>query len=188
MAQEEKTKKKNRLSYMILSVIIAIIAWILVVYITDPEITKKFTGIPVEIIGENVLAENGFVIVNRNEIPNTSLKMSGRRSDLMKSLDKARVVIDVSPIKNEGEIALETSAKGAKAGVSIEKIGEETISVSIEKIQSKVIPVRVVQIGTPKNGLVKTEPSDVTVEIKGATSELDLVEAVEVKMDITNVL
>ena len=188
MAQEEKTKKKNRLSYMILSVIIAIIAWILVVYITDPEITKKFTGIPVEITGENVLAENGFVIVNRDEIPNTSLKMSGRRSDLIKSLDKARVVIDVSQIKDEGEIELETSAKGAKAGVSIEKIGAEMISVSIEKIQSKVVPVRVVQIGTPKNGLVKTEPSDATVEIKGATSELDLVEAVEVKMDITNVL
>ena len=131
MAQEEKTKKKNRLSYMILSVIIAIIAWILVVYITDPEITKKFTGIPVEIIGDNVLAENGFVIVNRNEIPNTSLKMSGRRSDLMKSLDKARVVIDVSQIKDEGEIELETSAKGAQAGVSVEKIGAETISVSI---------------------------------------------------------
>ena len=176
MAQEEKTKKKNRLSYMILSVIIAIIAWILVVYITDPEITKKFTGIPVEITGENVLAENGFVIVNRDEIPNTSLKMSGRRSDMIKSLDKARVVIDVSQIKDEGEIELETSAKGAKAGVSI------------EKIQSKVVPVRVVQIGTPKNGLVKTEPSDDTVEIKGATSELDLVEAVEVKMDITNVV
>ena len=188
MAQEEKTKKKNRLSYMILSVIIAIIAWILVVYITDPEITKKFTGIPVEITGENVLAENGFVIVNRDEIPNTSLKMSGRRSDLIKSLDKARVVIDVSQIKDEGEIELETSAKGAKAGVSIEKIGAEMISVSIEKIQSKVVPVRVVQIGTPKNGLVKTEPSDATVEIKGATSELDLVEAVEVKMDITNVV
>lgn len=55
MAQEVKGKKKNRLWYMILSVIIAILAWVLVTYTTDPDITKTITASRIDLVGEDVL-------------------------------------------------------------------------------------------------------------------------------------
>lgn len=186
MAQEEK-KKKNRLSYMILSVIIAIIAWSVVTYTTDPDITKTFSGIRVELTGEDVLAENGYVVVNRDDIPKVSVKMRGKRSDLIKAIDKARVIVDVSSVEKAGDIEIEGTVKLPNSRITVEKVSMQAIPVSIAELETKDVPVRITQTGELSGKLVKSTPQKDTVTIKGAKSELDQIVAAEVTVDVSAV-
>ncbi len=172
---------------MIMSVIIAVIAWALVIYITDPDITKTFSGISVEIVGEETLAEKGLVIVERDRIPKTSMKMQGKRSDLMKALDKAKVVIDVSQIDAQGEAQLEPASKVPNSRIVVEKIGAQTIPVTVEKLTSKDVPIRIIQTGELSGSLVKSKATPDAATIEGAASELEYVEAVEVIVDISTI-
>lgn len=186
MAQEEK-KKKNRLGYMILSVIIAIIAWSVVTYTTDPDITKTFAGIRVDITGEDVLAENGYVVINRDDIPKVSVKMRGKRSDLIKAIDRARVVIDVSSVDETGDFEIEGTVKLPNSRITVEKVSMQTIPVSVAELETKDVPVRITQTGELSGKLVKSTPQKDTVAIKGAKSELDQIVAAEVTVDVSTV-
>ncbi|MBQ3124081.1 MAG: hypothetical protein IJC09_01500 [Clostridia bacterium] len=183
MAQEEK-KKKNRLGYMILSVIIAIIAWSVVTYTTDPDITKTFAGIRVELTGEDVLAENGYVVVAREDIPKVSVKMRGKRSDLIKAIDRARVVIDVSELDESGEFEIEGTVKLPNSRITVERVSMPSIPVRVAALETKEVPVRITQTGELPGKLVKSTPQKDTVTIKGAKSELDQIVAAEVALDI----
>lgn len=186
MAQEEK-KGKNRLRYMILSIIIAVVAWSVVTYATDPDITKTFAGVRVEIIGEEELKENGFVVVGRDDLPKLSVKMSGKRSDLIKSIDKTKILLDVSGIDEEGEIETEIAVKLSNSRVSVEKVSSQTVAVTVEKLVTKEIPVRVEQTGESDGKIIKSASEKETVPISGAKSELDMIDAVLVSVDITGV-
>ena len=186
MAQEEK-KKKNRLGYMILSVIIAIIAWTAVTYTTDPDITKTFAGVRVELAGEEALTGNGYVVTGRDDIPKISVKVRGKRSDLIKALDKARVIVDVSMIDEEGNYEIEGTVKLPNSRIIVEKISLQTIPITVEKLETKDVPVRIKQTGELSGALVKTSPAKDTISVKGAKYELDLIEAAEVSVDISTV-
>lgn len=185
MAQEVKGKKKNRLWYMILSVIIAILAWVLVTYTTDPDITKTITASRIDLVGEDVLLKNGYVVTNYSEFPRLTIKMRGKRSDLMKALDNAVVTVDVSQITKEGEFEIETSAKLPTSRINVERISQSAISITVESIKTKEIPVRIVQEGELPGMLVKSEPESKTVTLKGAVAELDMIDAVEAIVDIS---
>lgn len=185
MAQEVKGKKKNRLWYMILSVIIAILAWVLVTYTTDPDITKTITASRIDLVGEDVLLKNGYVVTNYSEFPRLTIKMRGKRSDLMKALDNAVVTVDVSQITKEGEFEIETSAKLPTSRINVERISQSAIPITVESIKTKEIPVRIVQEGELPGMLVKSEPESKTVTLKGAVAELDMIDAVEAIVDIS---
>jgi YbbR domain-containing protein len=185
MAQEVKGKKKNRLWYMILSVIIAILAWVLVTYTTDPDITKTIIASRIDLVGEDVLLKNGYVVTNYSEFPRLTIKMRGKRSDLMKALDNAVVTVDVSQITKEGEFEIETSAKLPTSRINVERISQSVIPITVESIKTKEIPVRIVQEGELPGMLVKSEPESKTVTLKGAVAELDMIDAVEAIVDIS---
>lgn len=186
MAQEEK-KKKNRLRYMILSVIIAVIAWGVVTYTTDPDITKTFTGVRVEITGEDVLTENGYVVAEREAIPKMSVKLRGKRSDLINALGKTKVVIDVSAIRKAGAYDLEGTARVPSSRIYIEKILQPTAPITVAELETKDVPLRITQTGSLDGKLVKSVPEKDTITIKGAKYELDMVEAAEVTVNVSEV-
>lgn len=186
MAREEK-KKKNRLRYMISSVIIAIIAWSVVTYATDPDITKRINGIRIELTGEDLLAERGFVITNRDEIPKTSVTMRGKRSDLIKAIDTAKLVVDVSQITKTGDFSVEGNVKLPSSRITVERVSLQNVAVSVAKLQTREIPVRITQTGELEGKLVKSEAETQTVLVKGSAEELDMIDAAEVVVDVSTV-
>lgn len=186
MAQEEK-KKKNRLRYMILSIIIAVVAWSVVTYTTDPDITKTFAGVRVELIGEDELKENGYVVVNQEDLPKLSVKMSGKRSDLIKAIDKTRILLDVSGIEEEGETEIEVAVKLTSSRISVERVSSQFVPVMVEELVTKEIPIRIEQTGDTEGRIIKSFAEKETVPIKGARSELDMIDAALVNVDITNI-
>ncbi len=186
MAQEEN-KKKNKLGHMISAIIIAIAAWAVVTYTTDPDIAKTISGVKVEITGSETLKENGFVVTNEGELPKVSVKVSGKRTDLIKALDNIKVEIDVSEITAEGEYAVEGTVKLPSSKLTVKKVSETAIPIMVDKYESKEIPVKIGQYGGQEGKLVKSEPDPKTVTVYGAKRELEYAEYASVELDISGI-
>lgn len=186
MAQEEK-RRKNRVGYMIFSVIAAIVVWVMVAYMTDPDVSKTLHGLNVRFVGEDLLRDRGYIVTNIDELPDLSVKVSGKRSDMLDAIDNIVVEVDVSNIDSIGEYDLEGTVVLANSRIYLEKIKFSSVPVTIDEYEEKDIPIEVKQIGTIKNKMVKSESSTKTVRISGAKGEVDKVAAGTATVDLEKV-
>lgn len=187
MANKTKPENGYKLKYMILSVVIAIVAWSLVMYITDPDITKTISGVRVEITGVNELRDNGLIVVGEENLPKMSVKIRGKRSDLMSAMDTMRVEVDVSGIGEAGDYIVEGSAKTLNSRTTVEKIISNEIPVTVDELQTRDLELTVRTEGDSGDKLVRSQPINDTVSVMGAKSELDMIENAYVTVDLTDV-
>lgn len=186
MAQDEK-RRKNRVGYMIFSVIAAIVVWVMVAYMTDPDVTKTLHSLKVRFVGEDLLRERGYIVTDIDKMPDLSVKVSGKRSDMLDALDNIVVEVDVSDIDSTGEYDLEGTVVLANSRIYLEKIKFSSVPVSIDEYEEKDIPIEIKQTGTIKNKIVKSESSTKKVRISGAKSEVDNVSAGTATVDLEKV-
>lgn len=187
MAKQTKNDNGYRLKYLVMSVIIAIVAWSLVMYITDPDITKTINGVRVEVTGINELREKGLVVVDNEDLPKMSVKIRGKRSDLMNAMDTMRVELDVSGIDKAGDYIVEGTAKTLTSRTTVEKILSNEIPVKVDTLETREIPLSVHTTGDSEDKLIKSQTLDDTVAVMGAKSELDMIEGAFVTVDLSNV-
>ena len=88
----------NNTGMKVLSVLIAVLIWILVANINDPVRTERFSGIPVRIINESALTDLGYAyeVVEGEEV---SITVEGKRSILNEmSVTDFQAVADFSKL------------------------------------------------------------------------------------------
>lgn len=185
MAQDEKQiQKRNRLTYMILSVVIAITAWALVAFANNPDISKTFYNLDVVIKGNQSLKSRELIVINEDDINNLSVKLSGKRRDLIEAIDKTVVEVDVSDISGPGVYNLRGSVILPNSRISIEKTMFETIPITVDEYITADIPVHIVQSGNIAGKIVQPVPESETVSILGAKSELELISEAVVNINV----
>ena len=100
---DNASSRKTKIKYMILAIVLAIASWFVVMYTANPDITKTFTGIKIELTGGDVLRDSGYIITDEEDLPKLSVKLRGKRGDLMKAIDNIRIYADVSGISDFGK-------------------------------------------------------------------------------------
>ena len=184
---DNASSRKTKIKYMILAIVIAIASWFVVMYTANPDITKKFTGIKVELTGGDVLRDSGYIITDEEDLPKLSVKLRGKRGDLMKAIDNIRIYADVSGISEEGTFYVETSVKLPTNSLSLLKVSETEIPVTAKKQVTKEISLSVYQTGEAEGKLVKTEPATSKVTVMGTEEELELIGGASVTVDISQI-
>ena len=184
---DNASSRKTKIKYMILAIVIAIASWFVVMYTANPDITKKFTGIKVELTGGDVLRDSGYIITDEEDLPKLSVKLRGKRGDLMKAIDNIRVYADVSGISEEGTFYVETSVKLPTNSLSLLKVSETEIPVTAKKQVTKEISLSVYQTGEAEGKLVKTEPATSKITVMGTEEELELIGGASVTVDISQI-
>ena len=188
MANTDNTgNRKTKIKYMILAIAIAIASWFVVMYTANPDITKTFTGIKIELTGGDVLRDSGYIITDEEDLPKLSVKLRGKRGDLMKAIDNIRIYADVSGISEEGTFYVETSVKLPTNSLSLLKVSETEIPVTAKKQVTKEISLSVYQTGEAEGKLVKTEPATSKVTVMGTEEELELIGGASVTVDISQI-
>jgi YbbR domain-containing protein len=93
---------KNKILYALLATFISFGLWLYVVTVVNPEFEDTFYNIPVVLENEEVLRENGFMVMT-DEIPKVTLKLSGNRTDMVK-LNSSNITLkaDLSKINSDG--------------------------------------------------------------------------------------
>ena len=120
---EKKANVTNtqKLKTVILSVFLAVIVWFMVIYVNDPDITTTVSDLNVRFVGEMSLMDKKLAVTGKDKIPELSVVVTGKRSDLMNFMDDIYVQVDVSDIDTTGEYNLSGVISIPTTRISVEK-------------------------------------------------------------------
>lgn len=177
----------NNWGFKILALVLAIIIWLVIVNIEDPEKSRVMT-VPVSVENEEYLLDQGYSyeVDGRSEV---SFTVSGARTiieDLSESDFKATA--DLSEINEDMDsVPIRITVTRFSSGLTLQK-RTQYLDVTVEKIISKDFEIQVDEQGTASENrnvsIVSVNPSTVTVT--GPESILAPVTEAKVTVDISN--
>ena len=190
--EKRMSEKVNKVLYLILSLLLAIVFWLYVDDALGNPITRELKDVPIEFIGEeDTLPNRGLMLVDGEDIT-LDLSVSGprtivsnlRRSDL-------RVQVDLTNINAAGTYqrtyTYATSDNINRADISIQG-SRSTITVQMATMYSKQVPVSVSVVGEVAEGFIYmtdrlvVEPAAIT--LSGKEEDVEQVEALRVVVDL----
>ncbi len=178
----------SRAFYIIVSILCAIFAWLYVDIVEVPDQTKHLTNIPVTFVGEDILADQGLMIVDGKDVT-LSLTVVGPRSTLAK-IDRSNTKITVqaaSQIHGEGTYSLTYSVDFPVSGVSTKNQSAKRIDVHVVQMETKELVLQGVFEGTAVEGALfsdedfQFEVPNITVT--GERSVIDTVASARVRLE-----
>ncbi len=185
---------KSKVFAAVLSAICAFGLWIYVITVVSPDYEDSFSGIPVSLQSEAVLADRGLIITSTNS-SGVTLRLSGNRSDLAGlHSGNIRIVADVSKIYEPGvhNVTYTVSYPGniAAGAVSVQNKYPDTVQIVVEQLVSKEIAV-VIDVGdtkVPSDYLCDLENATLSREkitISGPKSVVDQITQARIELDLT---
>lgn len=184
-----KLKKflKSKTFYVIISVLLGIMTWLLVLNYTNPT-EKRSLDIPLHILNKNNPASLGLSDRGSSVPATITIKASGR-SDIIGNLTASDLYasVDFAKIKKAGAVTLKINKPECKRlGVTIEDYYPKTIDVMYDKLSSTNVDVIV---DYDSNLLaenfeilsITSEPS--SVQISGFESDIAEIDCIKVKLN-----
>ena len=186
-----KSEKKLRLPYIILSIIASFILWLYVAYVDNPESTVNFYGVRVELTNEDLLRDNGLVVTNV-DTQSLNIALTGRRNTVTRlSTADIKAVVDLTDIlamsteAGEYQLDYEFEYSTNDTGIFVDSVSRQYITVTVESLATVTVPVRAIYNGGVAEGYISetpeaspstievSGPKDVVSEISYAAAELD---------------
>jgi YbbR domain-containing protein len=162
----------NNFGLKLLAFVFAVAAWLIVVNVEDPDITKTFT-VNVETQNENLLTEAGKTYEIENSSDTIRVTATAKRS-IMEQLSASdfQAVVDFkdiasSDVSGQQNLRVYVSALRYNSQVSINST-EQYVTVSVDDMVEKAINVDVIPTGSPAighaTGTISGYPTVVTVQ------------------------
>ena len=178
MAKKILNRITNNIGLKLSSVVIAVVLWLVVVNIDNPQMTVTFTS-SANIINENIIKDNGKVFEVVDNSDSIKFSVTGPRtivegmsaSDFTVTADMNKIDLDL------GLVPVEVTADRYASKVSI-SVKSTNVRVSIENVKSQQFAITSGTVGTPMDGYaigeVTCEPA--TVTITGAESVINSID------------
>lgn len=174
----------------IISILIAIFAWLFVTNAMNPFVSQTFYNIPVTIINEDYLDENNYTLKNtiRNYIDVTirgrqEAVNKVRSSDFVASLDFSQI----TSVNNRRLVVPEPEC--LVKDVTIESYTPSAIDIQLARNKTGTFAVELEPNITMKSGyvLLNTALSQETIQIFGEETLIDSVGAIKAKLELKDV-
>jgi YbbR domain-containing protein len=191
----DSSKVKNILSkdgtVRLFALFFAIFIWVFVNDDLNP-IQLLEVSIPLEIINESALWENGFMLMSNRFPKNISVVIKGRKQNIQGIRgDHLKARLDLSKIQDPREgltIAIDVYFDPGKTreGVWIDNYSPNVVEVDIEETGENLFNVEIVTRGQLKQGyrLLGVSSVPMSVSLDGGSSFLSSVDSVKVFVDI----
>lgn len=155
------TENKVRVMNIVLAIILAVILWAYVIGEVNPETETTVSGVPLRIVGENVLESKGLTLLTEFD-ETVTVVVSGRRSDVYNvNASKLSAKIDVSGcVEGENQVTVQVSAPDK---VSKAEARDGDFLVLVDKVVTEDKPVDIQVSGNLSN--------DTSVEIVGVSED-----------------
>lgn len=186
--------KTNKLLYIGLSLLIAVIFWFFVDSEQGHNTTQTYYNIPVEFIGETDTLPSRGLMLTTGADATVDLELRGPRtviSDL--SREDITLQVDLTSITATGTFsmtyALLLPDEIPRSSVTTERASRSTITVTIEELFEKTVPVKVSVAGEVADGYIYmaermiAEPSELT--LSGREEDVDQVVSAQVMLDLS---
>lgn len=188
------SEKANKVLYIALSLLIAIVFWLYVDDVQGSKISETYYRIPIEFIGaEDTLPNRGLMLTEGEDIT-IDLKLSGPRI-LISGLDKSdiRIQVDLTNISAVGTYTLNYEIlfpdNVDRSRISREYASRSMVTVKIEELYTKTVPVEVSVSGEVADGYIYMaerlvlDPANLVVS--GREEDVEKVAAAQIKLDLT---
>lgn len=191
MDGEQKMKKIWESEYflIVVSVFIAVLLWIYVVYDKNPIFETWLRDIPVEYINQSADFESGKLVILEGEQKTADLKLRGRRSAL--SAAKATSVIcsvDMSAVTKDGTYNIPLTVNTGVDGAELVQKSPYSVNLVVDKVVTEERRVSVTGTGQPKSGYVlsniESEPQ--IIKLTGPQSLIRNVADASAVADVTD--
>ncbi len=183
-----KKRLTNNFSMKIISLVLAIMFWLIIASIEDPESTKNFV-IPVTKINEELVRESDktYEVISGNTV---SITVRARQSILNElEVDDFKAVADFANLSFTGAIPIEVTALHNASRVDITKGANTMMQVSIEELASvdKVVSTKTEgSVITGKAlGTITVEPNMIRME--GAKTTIDRISSVYAVVNVAGI-
>lgn len=187
----EEPRMKERLTrnigLKILSLLVAVLLWIVILNIDDPVIAKNFHDIPVTKLNENALKQKDKVyeVVTGDTVDVT---VKGKRS-IIESLKTSdfQAIADLSQLSVVNAVPIEVTVPKYGDNVEIDQ-KNSTMTVNLENLKTEQFRIDVVEKGTAAEGyyVKETTTSPNIIQVSGAQSVIDKIKEVVVEVDVSN--
>lgn len=144
----------NNIGLKILAVIVSFFLWLIVVSVDDPEITKSFNMIPVEISNEYFITNQGKVYEVENGTDLISVSVTAKRSVInVLSRDNFKATADLTLIEND---TVPIEVKSTRLADKITNISPKTtkLMLNVENLMEKQYKIKIQTTGTLAEGCV----------------------------------
>lgn len=182
-----KEKILKNWGFKILALLLGFLLWFLVANIEDYSITKTITGIPVELLNEDAIIEQGMVYeIEQGET--VDIKVEGRRSVVEGlTVDDFAASADLSELSITNSVQISVDAVNAAVRREVDiTIVDSMMKVAIEDSGEQKLPITVVTTGNTQEGyaVVSTAATPNMVTITGAASTVKRVAEVKAEVDV----
>lgn len=184
----------KKVTYALLSLVIAIGLWSYVITTVSPEWEETFYDIPVVLENETALHSRGLMTI-ADDTPKVTLKLRGNRSNLANlSRDNITLLADLSKIYGAGEQRVSYSIlyPGNIPDNSIEVISQnpQEISLTVTERASKDVPIVIDYDGSVPEGY-QTDRENLTldyqtVRVTGPASVINKITTARIQVDLEN--
>jgi YbbR domain-containing protein len=171
----------------IISVLIAIILWLYVVDIQNPENEVTLKDVPIEFTHTDSLKEFGLFILNENK-PKVNLKVKGRRKTLA-GLDtnNIKATVDLTGFNRTGEHSIPVQVDLPIDGITILEKKPYHVVVKLDKMMEIQKPITVIPKGTVKDPYIALQPQIMPniVTLRGPSSIISTIDSLRVSVDLS---
>ena len=174
----ERLHKNTKIK--IISLLSAIVLWMYVMAVVDPEDTKLYENIPITITNLNEIKDLGLVVDPDDNLV-TSVYIKGKLSDLQKiSANNIDVYGTVSnPIEGQNQLYLRASVNDKVTS----EFKSDTIVINLEKSIEEEKNITVNITGVYKDNVDKVDLDKTKVVVSGPRSSVDSVKYVQATFD-----
>ncbi len=183
---------KNKLTSVLLSLVIAFGLWLYVVTTVSQQDEYSFYNIPVAVEGEARLHDRNLVITGQSH-KSVAIRLSGSRGDLTK-VDSGNITIkvDVGNLYEPGIHALEYTpifpGNVASNAFVVESKSPSNITFTVEELRMKEVPVTVVWTGSVPEGFMldreNRQLDHAYIMVEGPASVADQITQAVIEVDL----
>lgn len=178
----------DHLGLKLLSLLIAVVIWIVVANVDDYKTTKKITGIEIEFINGEAITDNNMVY----EVPEgttVDIIVKGRRKIVEKLTNTDfKAVADLSKmsVTNAVNVVVSATSSVNAKELTITYADNDAVNVTVEKkIESQLaITVRTTSDVAEGYAIRSKTPTPNLITVKGAESVIDMIDEVVVDVDV----
>jgi len=179
----------NEKVLLVVSLLIAVVLWMVVISDRNPTDTDVLRAIPVTHINAENVEASGLNVISMSA-DSTDVKISGRLTELQNiSRQNVAATIDMSQIYSPGYYDLPISITQTKSGISVESFEPKSVTVRIDYIETNKRDVEVRFTGTLPEGIEISDakPAVSSVTIEGPEKTVDSIVKAVATVDVSEV-
>lgn len=183
-----KNRILNHFGLKVMSLVIAIVVWVIVANVDDYKTTKQISGIEIEFVNGDAITEKNKVY----EVPEGTtidIVVKGRRSIVEElTSEDFKAVADLSKMSVTNAVTVEVSAISSYVGKDLTiSYTNNAVTIAVENKIEKQLPITVRADAEVAEGYAirnKTATPNL-ITVRGAESVVNMIEEVVVDVDVT---